>query len=110
MNIVISMAMNKLQMSSTSSTGASRKAYPAPLRSGDDGKNDEWLENMEELCQRGNGHAMFTVGQYYEQQGNQEKALQYYHEAEAKGDTQARYQLAVAYYDGIGVTADLVST
>lgn len=85
-------------------------AYTSPLPSVGDEKSDRWLENMEELCQRGNGQAMFTLGQYYERQGNQETALRYYHEAEAKGDTQARYQLAVAYYDGVGETADLVST
>ena len=84
-------------------------AYTAPLPSGGDGRSERWLENMEELCQRGNAQAMFTLGQYYKRQGNQETALRYYREAEAKGDTQARYQLAVAFYDGIGETADLVS-
>ena len=96
-------------MSSTT-TEASQKSQTAPLPSRDDGKSDEWLEDMEELCQRGNGQAFFTVGQYHERRGRLEKALRYYHEAESRGDMQARYQLAVAYYDGVGEAADLVST
>ena len=110
MNMIITMAMGKLQMASLTLSGASREAHAAPLPSCGDGTKNSWLEDMEELCKRGNGHAMFTVGQYHERQGSLEKALRYYRAAEARGDAQARYQLAVAYYDGVGETADLVST
>ena len=67
-----------------------------------------WLSDMQELCLRGNGHATFTLGQYAKWQGEEEKAMKYFVKAEEQGDIQARYQLAVAFYDGIGVPVDLV--
>ena len=69
-----------------------------------------WLEDTEELCLRGNGHAMFTLGQYYLEKLKLNKAMEYFHAAAKQDDAQAYYQLAVAYYDGIGVDVDVVSS
>ena len=75
----------------------------------DAGADKSWLEDMEELCLRGNGRAMFTLGQYYLDKSKVDKAIEYFHAAAKHEDIQAYYQLAVAYYDGIGLETDVVS-
>ena len=59
---------------------------------------------------------LFAVGQYYFTQQDYAKALEYFEKAaktENKGNvftSQAKYQLGVMYYDGLGVKEDSVST
>jgi TPR repeat protein len=50
---------------------------------------------------------MFTLGQYYLEKLKLNKAMEYFHAAAKQDDAQAYYQLAVAYYDGIGVDVDV---
>lgn len=65
------------------------------------------------LC-AGGGEAQFTLGQHYFSRGMYKEALEYFMRS-AEGDPpnggwgQAKYQLGVMYYDGLGVRADLVS-
>ena len=52
--------------------------------------------------------AQFSLGQYHYHHGNYVDALRLFEMAEAGGNTQAKYQLGVMYYDGVGVGEDMV--
>lgn len=83
-----------------------------PLPSGRDTeppKETERLHMLVEYSERGNKEAQFSMGQYYLRQGQIPAAMQYLRQAEQANSGQARYQLAVMYYDGVGVEADAVS-
>lgn len=66
-----------------------------------------WLEEMEERAQRGVSDAQFSLGQYHYHHGNYVDALRLFEMAEVGGNTQAKYQLGVMYYDGVGVGEDM---
>lgn len=57
----------------------------------------------------GSAEAQFSLGQYHFSQQNYAEALRYFEMAEKGGSTQARYQLGVMYYDGLGVKENPVS-
>ena len=57
----------------------------------------------------GSAEAQFSLGQYHLSQQNYAEALRYFEMAEKGGSTQARYQLGVMYYDGLGVKENPVS-
>ena len=53
--------------------------------------------------------AQFSLGQYHYSHGYHKEAMRYFEVAEKAGNMQAKYQLAVMYYDGIGVQEEPVS-
>ena len=59
-------------------------------------------------CNIGSPDAQFSLGQYHFSQGSYETALHYFKAAEHAGSNQARYQLAVMLYDGLGTEQDPV--
>ena len=93
-----------------------------------DTADDAWVEETKERAERGcvstalaflfnslppslslgSADAQFSLGQYHFAQGSYEAALQCFQAAEAKGNNQARYQLAVMLYDGLGTHQDPV--
>ena len=56
----------------------------------------------------GSADAQFSLGQYYYSRGDYEMAVQHFQHAEASGSSQASYQLAVMFYDGLGTQQDPV--
>ena len=61
----------------------------------------------------GGGEAQFTLGQYFFSIGAYQDALSYFERASKvdspnNGWSQAKYQLGVMYYDGLGVQEDMV--
>ena len=56
----------------------------------------------------GTADAQFSLGQYHYRHGNYVDALKLFGMAEAGGNTQAKYQLGVMHYDGVGVGEDMV--
>ena len=67
-----------------------------------------WLDYMTDRSERGDSQAHFSLGQYHYEKKEYTKALSYFNMADNKGDIQATYQLAVMYYDGIGVEENQV--
>lgn len=67
------------------------------------------LETLKFNSSQGHGPSQFTLAQYYFQQDDLEKAVPLFHQAATSGYTQAIYQMAVMYYDGLGVEVDTVS-
>ena len=63
----------------------------------------EWLDFMTDRSERGDSQAHFSLGQYHYERKEYTKALSYFNMADNKGNIQATYQLAVMYYDGLGV-------
>ncbi len=59
----------------------------------------------------GASEAQFTLGQYYFTRGLYTEALGYFERAIDTEDSwgQAKYQLGVMYYDGLGVQLDMVT-
>ena len=83
-----------------------------PLPSGPEKTRAEITDRLQTLIEysdRGNREAQFSVGQHYLQEGKLPLAVKYLKRAEQGDNNQARYQLAVMYYDGLGVEADPVS-
>jgi len=70
--------------------------------------SQEWLDYMVDRSERGDAHAHFSLGQYYFEKKDYPNALNYFKIADSKGNLQATYQLAVMYYDGLGVAEDQV--
>ena len=68
----------------------------------------EWLDFMTDRSERGDSQAHFSLGQYHYEKKDYTKALSYFNMADNKGNIQATYQLAVMYYDGLGVTENHV--
>ena len=68
----------------------------------------EVLENLLEHSSRGNNAAQFTLGQYHLSKGEEQRAVTLFQASADSGYGQALYQLAVMYYDGIGVKSDAV--
>ena len=68
----------------------------------------EWLDYMTDRSERGDAQAHFSLGQYHYEKKEYTKALSYFNMADNKGNIQATYQLAVMYYDGLGVTENQV--
>ena len=56
----------------------------------------------------GSADAQFSLGQYHYSQGDYKTAVQHFQHAEASGSSQASYQLAVMFYDGLGTQRDPV--
>lgn len=67
------------------------------------------LESLKFNCAQGHGPSQFTLAQHYLQQQDLEQAIPLFEQAAASGYTQAIYQMAVMYYDGIGVEVNTVS-
>ena len=64
------------------------------------------------VCMRASGisDAQFALGQFHFSDGRYQEALGYFERAAASSScTQAKYQLGVMYYDGLGVLMDPVS-
>lgn len=82
-----------------------------PLPAGLDNSSEETdrFKTLIEYSDRGNREAQFSVGQHYLAEGKLPQAVKYLKRAEQGDNGQARYQLAVLYYDGKGVEADPVS-
>ena len=68
-----------------------------------------WLDFMTDRSERGDAHAHFSLGHYHYEKKEYTKALAYFNMADNKGNIQATYQLAVMYYDGLGVAENQVS-
>ena len=68
----------------------------------------QWLDYMTDRSERGDSQAHFSLGQYYYEKKEYTKALSYFNMADNKGNIQATYQLAVMYYDGLGVAENQV--
>lgn len=64
------------------------------------------IENLTEQSNRKDPVAQFSLGQILYSHGETEKAVGYFKHAAAAGHGQALYQLAVMYYDGVGVNPD----
>ena len=64
------------------------------------------IENLTEQSNREDPVAQFSLGQILYNHGEMEKAVGYFKHAAAAGHGQALYQLAVMYYDGVGVEPD----
>ena len=87
------------------------KLQPLPSGPAEENKGPQeaqWLQNLLEYSERGSKEAQFSMGQYYLRQGQLPVAVQYLMKAEQANSGQARYQLAVMYYDGLGMEADAV--
>ena len=69
-----------------------------------------WLDYMTDRSERGDAQAHFSLGQYHYEKKEYTKALAYFNMADNKGNIQATYQLAVMYYDGLGVVENQVRT
>ena len=69
----------------------------------------EWLDYMRDRSERGDFQAHFSLGQHHYEKKEYTKALSYFNMADNKGNIQATYQLAVMYYDGLGVPENHVS-
>ena len=70
----------------------------------------QWLDYMTDRSERGDSQAHFSLGQYHYEKKDYTKALSYFNMADNKGNIQATYQLAVMYYDGLGVAENQVCT
>ena len=68
----------------------------------------QWLDYMTDRSERGDSQAHFSLGQYHYEKKDYTKALSYFNMADNKGNIQATYQLAVMYYDGLGVVENQV--
>ncbi|XP_062514416.1 LRP2-binding protein-like [Corticium candelabrum] len=71
---------------------------------GDD--DDNKIEKLKDRCEMGDGNAMFELGHLYFLDEKYSEALPYFQQAADKGSYQARYQLGVMHYDGLGVECD----
>ncbi len=70
----------------------------------------EVLDALVEHSRRGNAAAQFTLAQYHLSNGDDlNTALTLFKQSAASKYSQAQYQLAVMYYEGIGVETDPVS-
>lgn len=67
-----------------------------------------WLEAITEKAARGIPEAQFALGQYHFSNGRYQEALGWFEKAATGegGSSQAKYQLGVMYYDGLGVPED----
>ena len=72
-------------------------------RSTDD--NDR-IQKLKGRCDAGDGNAKFELGQLYFLDRKYGEAISYLKQAAEQGSYQARYQLGVVYYDGLGVNCD----
>ena len=68
----------------------------------------KWLDYMTDRSERGDSQADFSLGQYHFEKKEYTKAFSFFNMADNKGNIQATYQLAVMYYDGIGVEENQV--
>jgi TPR repeat protein len=68
--------------------------------------DDDRIQKLKAKCDAGDGNAMFELGQLYFLDQKYDEALSYLKQAVKQGSYQARYQLGVMYYDGLGVTCD----
>lgn len=68
----------------------------------------EWFDYMTDRSERGDAQARFSLGQYHYERKEYTIALSYFNMADNKGNIQATYQLAVMYYDGLGVAENQV--
>ena len=68
----------------------------------------QWLDYMTDRSERGDSQAHFSLGQYHYEKKEYTKALSYFNMSDNKGNIQATYQLAVMYYDGLGVAENQV--
>lgn len=64
------------------------------------------VKTLKEGCDAGDGNAKFELGQLYFLDQEYSLAVQYLQQATEKGSFQARYQLGVMYYDGLGFESD----
>ena len=86
------------------------KLQPLPAGVENSSEETDRLKTLIEYSDRGNREAQFSVGHHYLTEGKLPQAVKYLKRAEQGDNGQARYQLAVLYYDGTGVEADPVST
>ena len=69
----------------------------------------EVVDALVEHSKRGNAAAQFTLAQYYLTNNDATSSLGLFKQSAALGYSQAQYQLAVMYYEGISVETDPVS-
>lgn len=67
----------------------------------------QYIASLQELIKDGDTDAKFEFGQFHFQNRDFAEARKWFEEIEEE-DMQAKYQLAVMYYDGLGVKADYV--
>ncbi|XP_072026131.1 LRP2-binding protein-like [Amphiura filiformis] len=69
----------------------------------DDQELNEKVENLlKKKIQEGDKNALFQLAQFYFEQELYDHALVYFQRASDNGDYQAKYQLGIMYYDGLG--------
>lgn len=66
------------------------------------------MDKLLEHSERGHPAAQFTLAQYYLKNNDTAKALSLLEQSSSSSCAQAKYQLAVLYYDGVGVDIDAV--
>ncbi|XP_065831000.1 LRP2-binding protein-like [Oscarella lobularis] len=71
-----------------------------------DTSSEDELEQLKKRCETGDGNAIFQFGYYHFLREEYDDALPLFTRAADMGSHQALYQLAVMYYDGLGVEAD----
>ena len=67
----------------------------------------QYIANLQERIKDGDTEAKFEYGQFYFRKRDFTEARKWFEEIEDE-DMQAKYQLAVMYYDGLGVKTDYV--
>ena len=70
-------------------------------------KEDQLLAKLQEKVNEGDKDANFELGQFYFDHSKYQEARSLFEEIESE-DMRAKYQLAVMYYDGLGVETDHV--